>query len=60
MILDIGGGHYAFYAHLQPGSLRVKLGDSVLARGEDLGLVGNSETQRPCICIFMLHTELRR
>ena len=41
VILDIGGGRYAFYAHLQPGSLRVKLGDKV-RRGQVLGLVGNS------------------
>jgi murein DD-endopeptidase len=41
IVLDIGGGHYAFYAHLQPGSLRVKLGDRV-RRGQVLGLVGNT------------------
>jgi len=41
VILDIGHGHYAFYAHLQPGSLKVKLGDHV-RRGQVLGLVGNS------------------
>jgi murein DD-endopeptidase MepM/ murein hydrolase activator NlpD len=41
VILDIGGGHYAFYAHLKPGSLRVKVGDRV-KRGQVLGLVGNS------------------
>jgi len=41
VILDIGGGRYAFYAHLQPGSLRVKLGDRV-RKGQTLGLVGNS------------------
>lgn len=41
VILDIGGGRFAFYAHLQPGSLRVKLGDKV-RRGQVLGLVGNS------------------
>ena len=41
VILDIGGGNYAFYAHLQPGSLRVKLGDKV-RRGQVVGLVGNS------------------
>ena len=29
LVIDIGGGHYAFYAHLQPGSLKVKLGDKV-------------------------------
>jgi murein DD-endopeptidase MepM/ murein hydrolase activator NlpD len=41
VILDIGGGHFAFYAHLQPGSLRVKLGEKV-HRGQVVGLVGNS------------------
>jgi murein DD-endopeptidase MepM/ murein hydrolase activator NlpD len=41
VILDIGGGQYAFYAHLQPGSLRVGVGDRV-RRGEVIGLVGNS------------------
>jgi hypothetical protein len=41
VILDIGGGNYAFYAHLQPGSLRVKLGDKV-RQGQVVGLVGNS------------------
>lgn len=41
VILDIGNGHFAFYAHLRPGSLRVAPGDSV-HRGDVLGLVGNS------------------
>jgi murein DD-endopeptidase MepM/ murein hydrolase activator NlpD len=41
VILDLGNGRYAFYAHLQPGSLRVKAGDKV-KRGQVLGLVGNS------------------
>jgi hypothetical protein len=41
VILDIGKGHYAFYAHLQPGSLRVRVGDRV-RRGQVVGLVGNS------------------
>jgi hypothetical protein len=41
VILDIGGGRYAFYAHLQPGSLKVKVGDHV-RRGQVIGLVGNS------------------
>jgi murein DD-endopeptidase MepM/ murein hydrolase activator NlpD len=41
VILDLGQGRYAFYAHLQPGSLRVKVGDQV-RRGQVLGLVGNS------------------
>jgi hypothetical protein len=41
VIIDIGGGRYAFYAHLKPGSLRVQLGERVL-RGTVIGLVGNS------------------
>ena len=41
VILDLGGGAYAFYAHLQPGSLKVKLGNKV-RRGQVIGLVGNS------------------
>ncbi len=41
IILDIGAGRYAFYAHLRPGSLRVRTGDRV-RRGQVIGLVGNS------------------
>ncbi len=41
VILDLGGGRYAFYAHLVPGSVRVKLGDRVTA-GQVIGRLGNS------------------
>jgi hypothetical protein len=41
VIMDIGNGLYAFYAHMQPGSLRVKIGDKV-TRGQVLGLLGNT------------------
>jgi hypothetical protein len=41
VIVDIGGGAFAFYAHLQPGSLRVAVGDRVEA-GQPIGLLGNS------------------
>jgi hypothetical protein len=41
VVVDIGTGRFAFYAHLQPGSLRVKKGDRV-KRGQVLGLLGNS------------------
>jgi murein DD-endopeptidase MepM/ murein hydrolase activator NlpD len=41
IVLDLGGGRYAFYAHLQPGKLRVKRGDKV-KRGQVIGLLGNS------------------
>lgn len=39
--IDIGGGRYALYAHVQPGSLRVKVGDHV-KRGQVVALLGNS------------------
>ncbi len=41
VLLDIGGGRYALYAHLQPNGLKVKTGDKVKT-GQVLGLVGNS------------------
>jgi murein DD-endopeptidase len=41
VIMDIGSGLFAFYAHMQPGSVRVKVGDKV-RRGDVLGLLGNS------------------
>jgi hypothetical protein len=45
VLLDLGpssGGHrYALYAHLQPGSLRVKTGDTVRL-GQTLAVIGNS------------------
>jgi murein DD-endopeptidase len=41
VIMEIGDGLYAFYAHMQPGSLRVKVGDKV-RRGQVLGLLGNT------------------
>jgi len=41
LVLDLGNGIYAGYAHLQPGSLRFKKGDRV-HRGDVLGLLGNS------------------
>ncbi len=41
VIMKIGDALYAFYAHMQPGSLRVKVGDQI-HRGQILGLVGNT------------------
>ncbi|MGA9481122.1 MAG: M23 family metallopeptidase, partial [Candidatus Acidiferrales bacterium] len=41
VIMEIGDGLYAFYAHMQPGSVRVKVGDKV-RRGQVLGLLGNT------------------
>jgi len=41
LILDLGQGTYALYAHLQPGSLNVSIGDKVTA-GQVLAKLGNS------------------
>lgn len=41
VVVDIGEGRFAFYAHMQPGSVRVKVGDRVKT-GQVLGLLGNS------------------
>ncbi|MBU9762395.1 M23 family metallopeptidase [Mycobacterium sp. TNTM28] len=41
IVQDIGDGNYAFYAHLQPNSLKVKPGDS-LSAGQVIGALGNS------------------
>ena len=41
VILDLGDGRFAVYAHLQPHSVRVKPGAQV-RRGDVLGLVGTS------------------
>jgi hypothetical protein len=41
IILDLGNGRFALYAHLQPGSIRVHVGDRV-RRGQILARVGNT------------------
>ena len=41
VVLDLSGGVFAFYAHLQKGSVRVKAGDRV-KRGQLLGKLGNT------------------
>jgi hypothetical protein len=41
VVVAMGGGRYAFYAHLQPGTVRVKVGQKVKV-GQTLGLLGNS------------------
>jgi hypothetical protein len=41
VVVAMGDGRYAYYAHLQPGSVRVKVGDRVSV-GQTLGLLGNS------------------
>ena len=41
IVVAMGHGRYAFYAHLQPGSITVRVGQRV-AIGQVLGLLGNS------------------
>jgi len=41
VVLALGGGRYALYAHLQGGSVRVRAGQRVRS-GQVLGPVGNS------------------
>src|SRR5262249_34890594 len=41
IVLDLGHGRFALYAHLKPGSFRVRQGDRVHT-GQVLALLGNS------------------
>ncbi len=41
IVVDIGGGNYAFFAHLKPGSLKVALGQHV-SRGQVIAQLGNT------------------
>jgi murein DD-endopeptidase MepM/ murein hydrolase activator NlpD len=44
VILGLGQGRFALYAHLQPGSLQVKLGDKVkVGQARAPGNAGNSD-----------------
>lgn len=54
VVLDIGGGAYVLYAHMQPASVRVKAGDKV-KRGDVLGKVGNTgNTQAPHLHLHVM------
>jgi murein DD-endopeptidase MepM/ murein hydrolase activator NlpD len=41
VVLDLGNGRYAFYAHLEPGSVTVQAGERV-QQGHVVGALGNS------------------
>jgi murein DD-endopeptidase MepM/ murein hydrolase activator NlpD len=41
VIINHGGGEYSLYAHLQPGSVRVKPGETVKA-GQPIAKLGSS------------------
>lgn len=55
IVQDIGGGFYALYAHLQPGSLKVQKGDAV-KKGQAIALLGNSgNTTGPHLHFHVIH-----
>jgi hypothetical protein len=43
VILDLGSQRYALYAHLQPGSIKVRVGDNVKP-GQMIGLVAGGDS----------------
>lgn len=51
VVLDLGGGRYAFYAHLRKGSVAVHPGDRV-RRGQVLAKVGNTGNTPHRTCTF--------
>jgi hypothetical protein len=53
--IDIGGGVFAFYAHLVPGSPTVAVGDTV-RRGQVIGTLGNSGNSTGAHLHFQLAT----
>lgn len=56
VILALGNGQYAFYAHLKPGSIQVKEGDFV-TRGQLIGLLGNTgNTSAPHMHFHLMET----
>jgi hypothetical protein len=56
VVVEIGPGRYLLYAHMDPGSVRVKVGDTVEV-GEELGLVGSSGNSTTPHLHFQLQTE---
>ncbi len=59
LVLDIGNNVHAYYAHLIPGSLTVKVGD-VVAKGQVLGSLGNSGSSDAPHLHFHLETKSLR
>jgi hypothetical protein len=54
VVLDIGAGLFVNYAHMRPGSVKVKLGDKV-RRGDQIGEVGNTgNSQAPHLHLHVM------
>lgn len=56
VVVKIGPGQYLLYAHMDPGSVRVKVGDTVKV-GQELGLIGSSGNSTSPHLHFQLQTE---
>jgi hypothetical protein len=58
IVLDLGAGTYAFYAHLKPGSASVRPGDRV-TKGQQIGNLGNSgNTSEPHLHFHLMNSPL--
>jgi hypothetical protein len=56
VVQDIGGGNYALYAHLETGSIKVKVGDR-LSSGQVIALLGNTgNTDGPHLHFHVMST----
>jgi murein DD-endopeptidase MepM/ murein hydrolase activator NlpD len=55
IVLDLGGQQFATYCHLQPGSVRVKVGDHV-RRGQVMAKIGDSGDAREPHVHFQVQT----
>lgn len=56
VVVEIAPGLYALYGHMDPGSVRVEVGDTV-ERGQELGLIGSSGNSTTPHLHFHLQTE---
>src|SRR5262249_59470980 len=54
VILDLGSGRYALYAHLRAGSIIVKAGDRV-KRGQTIARVGATRLRHTCTSTSWIH-----
>jgi murein DD-endopeptidase MepM/ murein hydrolase activator NlpD len=55
VVLDLGGGRFAFYAHLQKNSIKVRPGDEV-KKGAVLGKLGNTgNTSAPHLHLHIMN-----
>ncbi|MGD8166674.1 M23 family metallopeptidase [Herbiconiux sp. P16] len=56
VVVEIAPGRYLLYGHMDPGSVKVKVGDTVKT-GDELGLIGTSGNSTTPHLHFQLQTE---